>query len=547
MVGKYQQALNRLYLKIQYSEELSLLLLGQSLREIKPLRVLIIDLDMGHNTHKVRLEDLVQLIGTWNGSETFSTLRLYISQNYPSKFLLEDLSSILMISKDMQTFDLYLKSKNDNFNCTFEKNRSAFKIKLVDSNATDEGIEALAQSLQEINYITNFSFIIQNHKKEVTNKSVTTLFQIFKDRNNLSSLEFHLGVYVYHKCVEEFCALVMEMRKSATFDLDLALEDVRLEWKLDQSRSSLILSLSTNKRMKEVAKALKSVSINELIINSYTISPTHVQSIALLKNIKNLSKLEVNCSRLKITTPGIKALSLALKELESSDFSFHIQGCDFFNETAMKHLSSALNEKKKLTSLTLNFEENKEITNKGMKELSTCLSQMASLQSYSIYLDKCKGLTHEVVDILNSQIKNLKSLKTLGLSLSGFHLNKKSMQAFFKEIRNVKVLKLRFSEITDAGLVIVNSALKELVEVESLELNLHNPFKFPNERIKELSINSLVESIEQLKKLHSVKLDFQQIQAYGDQNTLQSSLEQLGYLKDIEVKAHLTKSLWVLE
>jgi len=294
---------------------------------------------------------------------------------------------------------------------------------------------------------------------------------------------------------------------------------------------------------------------SQSIINFFT----SIKSLKFLKSIAlNLGRTNIAMASSDPFSKGLNALNPSL--LESLDLKYYSSP----NDQSLQELGTTLQRFTSLRDLGLDFKENNNITDQGLSQLASSLETLQSLSSLSLDFFSAQNLQTSV-KIIGNTIKHLAKLTSLDLNFTEQKTTNNSqlssLAAGLQGLTALKSLNLRFSDftkVTDPGFVVFSQALQGLTELSSLKLELLYMRELTNKGIISLSsaignltkltylslslignrnfnkesTDSLGQAFKNLSSLTSIHLNFTECQSLkGDGDNFLAIFKALGQLK----------------
>ena len=256
-----------------------------------------------------------------------------------------------------------------------------------------------------------------------------------------------------------------------------------------------LMSLGGNKLIEEVEFCLCTFD-KKLLNKMFEILPT-------LQRVKTLKFIACNSEdNEKMIQEGERCGVIKIEVIEASNFFQMIYNekrdqkywvalreldIDFRSRRSLKdeelddEVSQRLKYFNQLTSLSINFEQCSQITDKGAKSLAKCLNYLTKLTNLNLNFDQCTKITDKGMDSLAQSLNSLTQLVHLNINL--------------KEC----------TRITDEGVNSLAQNLNSLTQLTHLNLNFQGCYQITDGIAK-----SLAKAINSLTHLISLNINFSQ-------------------------------------
>lgn len=168
-------------------------------------------------------------------------------------------------------------------------------------------------------------------------------------------------------------------------------------------------------KLKELKK------LKELLFYFYEVNSLQDNAIRILakelSNMKDLRKLVLKIGMCKkLTKKSMIDLSGAISKLPRLKHLYLNCHAMLFKSDVIKNVATAIKQKASLETLILNFEECKNISEKGIADLSESLKDIFSLKNIELNFTSCQT-TDGALIALNKALSSLKKLKNLSLNM----------------------------------------------------------------------------------------------------------------------------------
>ena len=299
----------------------------------------------------------------------------------------------------------------------------------------------------------------------------------------------------------------------------------------------------------KLCKAIKRLKgLSNLSLDLHEGDCIGIRSLAIyLRTLSNLSSLEIRFNNerdedflegINIILRGLKYLSsLARLDLNMEDMSyFKDKGIE---DLGMTLLSSALKSLPSLSSLELNLQNCRKITDEYYGKLFRGIRRLSLLSSLLLNVSGCKKITNKGIKKMCVYLQRMSSLKVLDFNFNNcFRISEKSLSYIcicLIKLRGLTSFTLdvsRCKNMTNQEIEKLSAALKNLSSLSNVDLNFSNY----NAEINDKGIEALCLNFKELSLLSSVKLNFEHCHQITDKSIENLSL----YLRNLSSLSNVT-------
>jgi len=196
---------------------------------------------------------------------------------------------------------------------------------------------------------------------------------------------------------------------------------------------------------KKIERNLKyQIDLNKHKLNLYFPKNMKARALKFKGNMKkNRNDKEADNNTLKMFS---KALG---SDNRRQKLDINCAGCSEVSDVGLDYLCKKIRKLTALQTLSLDFSRCSRITNAGLLSLKKNLKPLASLKTISFNFSWCRELSSEGLSFLGKGVKKLHSLQSFSFVFSGLWF-------------------------ASQGICIIGQSLKDLVCVQSLNLNFHS-------------------------------------------------------------------------
>jgi len=289
------------------------------------------------------------------------------------------------------------------------------------------------------------------------------------------------------------------------------------------------------KKIDDFFRALKNLTVVNLIRCEFLIEKNLKRLGTWIQSLQRLQSLEIDLR--VFFAQGLKFLSQGIGRLKSlTRLHFAIDN-EKIEDATIEHLLKGIGRLEGLSELYLIFKSSPKITSDYLlKSVTTCLKKLDSLTKLTLIIANCQGVADEGLQELSQGLKSLKLLSVLKLDFNPCYevkdLGVTRLGEGLKELKYLTSLDLILGEcpnIGNQGLCHLFSRLKNCRALKRIAVSVKNNFW-----IGDASLRALGFLLQELEEITEVTLDFSSSNSKITEKGLQSLFETLEYLKNIK-------------